>query len=344
MVAEETFKVAGHLRRPFSEAVGVRCRGYSLLLQRRITDFGSERAFARAASQIKEHYGLEIAASTVRRITEGHGQRLDGHTQLLQGQPNCERAAAQLVAETDGTMIPTVTIDSTHQGDRRKTRQVRWNEARLGLVYEPGSAQPIYAATTGNADAAGDQLEQCAAVVGMDRVTQVHAVGDGAPWIAEQVDRIFGLQASYLIDFYHLSDYLAAAAKCCAADHRAWLSEQQHKMKVGAKADVIAELERHQEPASVDDGDAPVRACLRYMRNRPTQFDYPKAIAAQLPIGSGKIESGHRHVIQARLKVTGAWWDIKNAASMLNLRAMRANNNWDAYWQTQARQDSHPSV
>lgn len=67
MIKEEIFRSAQGICRPFSEAAGVTCRGYSLLLQRRITDLGSEKSFARAARQVKEHYGLEVGASTVRR-------------------------------------------------------------------------------------------------------------------------------------------------------------------------------------------------------------------------------------------------------------------------------------
>jgi hypothetical protein len=57
--------------------------------------------------------------------------------------------------------------------------------------------------------------------------------------------------------------------------------------------------------------------------------------AQHLPIGSGEIESGHRHVIQKRLKVAGAWWKETNAHSMLNLRTARANHQWKHYWISQ---------
>ncbi len=93
--------------RPFSESAQVTCRGHSLLLQRRLTDFGSEKSFARAAEQVKEHYGFEISPSTVRRVTEAHGQRLHGHPEFLQGDAATE-PKAQLIAEADGTMIPMV--------------------------------------------------------------------------------------------------------------------------------------------------------------------------------------------------------------------------------------------
>jgi hypothetical protein len=40
----------------------------------------------------------------------------------------------------------------------------------------------------------------------------VHAVGDGAPWIVGQIEDLFSEQGSYLIDFYHVCEYLSAAA------------------------------------------------------------------------------------------------------------------------------------
>ena len=57
----------------------------------------------------------------------------------------------------------------------------------------------------------------------------------------------------------------------------------------------------------------PFSALVRYMKNRPGQFEYKTAIDQQLPIGSGKIESAHRSLIQKRLKLPGAWWKKQNA-------------------------------
>jgi len=42
---------------------------------------------------------------------------------------------------------------------------------------------------------------------GVNKGSHLHVVGDGAPWIAEQVEDQLGRQATYLIDFYHLCEY-----------------------------------------------------------------------------------------------------------------------------------------
>ena len=64
-------------------------------------------------------------------------------------------------------------------------------------------------------------------------------------------------------------------------------------------------------------------------------MNYQKALANELPIGSGEIESSHRYVVQKRLKIAGVWWKIGNANAMLNLRTGRLNAYWEAYWTSQ---------
>ena len=144
---------------------------------------------------------------------------------------------------------------------------------------------------------------------------------------------MFGPHGTYLVDFDHVSDYLAAAAGRCAPEAPAlWLRQQQTQLKQSNVAAVQAALAPYVEAAAVTDKAAPVRSCARYLTNRPGQFDYQHALAAQLPIGSGEIESAHRYVIQQRLKLAGAWWTEDTAADMLALRTLRANGQWNHYW------------
>lgn len=61
-------------------------------------------------------------------------------------------------------------------------------------------------------------------------------------------------------------------------------------------------------------------------------MDYAGARADGLCCGSGEIESGHRHVIQQRLKLAGSWWKEANAEALLGLRVARSNQLWERYW------------
>jgi hypothetical protein len=300
-----------------------------------MTDFGADLAFGQVPAKLKEHYGIEVPVSAVRTITEAQARNL--HAQEPGPPPLSAQEVAWVIAETDGSMIPIVDTalpeTSARGEDRRKTRQVRWQEARLSLAHAHGSVTPRFAATFGEPEVVGEQLRDCALRVGFGPTSRVHSVGDGAPWIANQVYRVFGQQGTYLVDFYHLSEYLAAAAPRCAPQTPAQgLAQQQVHLKQGDVAGVQAALVPHLEAAEVTDKAAPVRCSYRYLANRPGQFDYQRALAADLPIGSGEIESAHRYVIQQRLKLAGAWWKDDTAADMLALRTLRANGEWNQHW------------
>jgi hypothetical protein len=88
-------------------------------------------------------------------------------------------------------------------------------EYRLGLAHGAGSKTPAYAGTLGNVEAAGKAMRRSVGRVGFDETGEVHAVGDGAPWIAGQVEKQFGAQGRYLVGLYHVCGYLGLAAGIC---------------------------------------------------------------------------------------------------------------------------------
>jgi hypothetical protein len=322
--------------RPFSQSAEVECRGCSEPLQRAIVDFGADAAGTRIPEKLKQHYGIEVPASTCWQIVLRHAAAIAALPRIATEIPRRD-GVEQLIAEIDGSMIPIVetaglAADDGH-ADRRKTRTVCWKEARLSLVHPKGSVTPVFSANMGTPEEAGDDMLRTAIRAGLGSKTKVHCVGDGATWIADQVSLKFGAQASFLVDFYHVCEYLADAATTIApAQTKAWINIQKHRLKHNALNDLLSELALSAEPGAIADPDAPVRAACRYFTNRPGQFDYAKAIAAELPIGSGEVESAHRYVIQARLKIAGAWWKTDNATNMLSMRALRANRDWDHYW------------
>jgi len=329
-------KDSGGIVRPFSVSAEISCRDYSLPLQRVITDFGADVPFHRIPAKVSEHYGISVPVSSSRVITEKHAEKIFNSQELETDIPE-KRGVDVLIEEVDGCLIPIVKIaEDSKEGqkvDRRTTREVEWKEARLCFARPKDTVTPIFGATLGKPDDAGEQMAHCAIRAGLGSNTKVHGVGDGAPWIADQMNMVFGLQGSYLIDFYHLCEYLAAAGNTCAPDGKeSWLERQKELMKTNRCSEVLEGLRPHLESETAPDKNAPVRACYRYISNREGQFDYKSALEAGLPIGSGEIESAHRYVIQDRLKRPGAWWKPENAGNMLAMRVLRANNDWNSYW------------
>jgi hypothetical protein len=313
--------------RPFCKSAGVRHRGYSKRLQRVVVDFGAEHSFGKAAQRVQEHYGIEVPVEAVRQYTLRHGRSI---TPLAAQAQAC---AKTLVVQMDGSMIPVVERGSG--ADARKSKQLLWREARLCLARASDKTQAVYGATLGTAQTAGWMWREVALKAGLDDKSRVHGLGDGAPWIVDKFRDNFGGQGDYLLDFYHVSEYLAqAATRIVRTDkQRQWIRRQQARLLNNQHRKVLRSLQSHLEPPNTQ--EAPISAAYRYLTERHQCLDYMSARARQLPIGSGEIESGHRHVIQKRLKLAGAWWKATNAQAMLNLRTARANSQWAEHWITQ---------
>lgn len=322
------------IERPFSATAGVNCRGRSLPLQRVMTDFGADHPFAPAAAKLKEHYGIDVPVSAVQRTTEHHAQCMYEQEAARAIAPGT--SAACFIGEVDGSMVPVVE-SSAASADQRKGKVLRWKEVRLTLVHRHGSVSPVFGGhLAGGVEESGRQWGRCAAKAGFGPASHLHGLGDGAPWIVNPFDLHFGTQGCYLIDFFHVCDYLSAAAPRCAPDHpQAWLDVQKERLKANQVAAVLDALAPF---ANADREDDPVVDCDRYLRNRLDYLDYQGAVPQGLPIGSGEIESAHRYIIQQRLKRPGAWWSSVHVEAMLALRLNRANHEWEAYWQRAEKQ------
>ena len=312
-------------------------RSYSLPLQRAMTDFGPDNSFAKAADKVQEYYGVIIPVSGERKITLAHAKKIKNQTDIAiknkntrinKKALNSRIGSKVIISQTDGSMVPVVKINKSAK-DKRKNKEVVHKEMRLTLAHESGSTTPVFSATFADIKTVGKHIRFCVDSAGCGKNSWVHAIGDGAPWIADQVDNQFGSQATYLLDFYHASEYLAAAAEECAAStNRKWLKAQQQLLKCGKYQMVLNNLKYY----ATRNQDGAANKCYQYLKKRANQLHYHTAIKNDLPIGSGEIESAHRYIIQHRIKITGAWWLDEHAESMANLGTYRANNKWDNYW------------
>jgi hypothetical protein len=298
-----------------------------------MTDFGADDAFGKVSSKLMEHYGVEMPTSTIRLVTLSHAETMYEQQRIKQDVQEGVTGSPVQIGELDGCMIPIMT-PSDDAPDKRKKKTLNWQEGRLALVHEQGSSSPKFAAAfKGGVDAAGTALKNCAINAGFGTDTHFHAVSDGAQWIEQQVVDKFGTQGSYLVDYYHVCEYLAdASGACVQINPNAWFKKQKKRLKNNDYQLVIDDLFPFIEEDHIEESKAPVRACHRYLSNRTHQLDYKSALERELPIGSGEIESAHRYVIQKRLKLSGAWWKASTIDPMLSLRVIRANEEWEDYW------------
>lgn len=345
-------KISGEVLRPFSNSAKVKCRAYSHYLQRAIVDFGADVSFKEAQKKVEEHYRIEVPVGAIQTITENHAKNI---FEFLEEDTFKEGTAQQIIVEMDGSMIPVVdtAIPKEGKADKRKCRTTRWQEARLCFSRGAQQITPIFYATMGSIERAGDLLYRAALRTGFGPKTKVHGLGDGAKWIEDQMSRVFSNQVKFLVDFYHTSEYLAGAAEYGWSSQKVeWRKEQEELLKQSKHQKVLEAIrcrlpvdwEAEQEAKKTNKKskiklekkeETPLEKCYRYISNRQDQLDYKDALDKELPIGSGEIESGNKYVIQKRLKISGAWWKPETADHMLCLRTLRMNNDWDRYWHSQ---------
>ena len=119
-------------------------------------------------------------------MTHSHARRVWEQGQTEPFYPEQAGTKTTVIVEMDGGMVP-IMEPAPEQPDRRRGKRLQWKEAKIGLAHRQGSQEMAYCGTVqGDAAQAGKQLLKCARQAGMGRDSTIHALGDGAPWIAEQ--------------------------------------------------------------------------------------------------------------------------------------------------------------
>lgn len=325
---------------PFFERAKLSHSNSSLLLQRRVVDFSSERSINKTAVAIKEHYRFDLSTSAITKITHATSKDAKEFNAEVEGNG---KESAVIIAEIDGSMIPIVEYKKATEEQKssglKKDRDCHWREARLCFASNPSDGLKRYGVTIGSPFEAGCMMSQVCKQLGMNDDTLIHGVGDGAPWIADQYEEQFGMNHDFYIDFYHACEYLAEAwravtsSSSAEAPSRELLDLWQEMLKESRAEEVVDELKKAMD---LNPEEKSIAKAYRYLETRIEYLNYRKALDADLPIGSGEVESGHRSVLQSRLKKPGAWWRLDNAENMAHLKVMQANDHWEEFWAKQA--------
>jgi hypothetical protein len=92
------------------------------------------------------------------------------------------------------------------------------------------------------------------------------------------------------------------------------------------------EAEAHDPTCMATQRHAVRRTVGYYRRNRP-YMHYDEYLAQGWPIGTGVIEGACRHLMKDRMEQSGMRWTKAGAQAVLDLRAVRLNEQWEAFWQ-----------
>lgn len=272
-----------------------------------------------------------------------------------------ENSPTRVYAGVDGVMAPTVT--QAEKDKRRKNHSIRrqqrsasgvgntkplpparegtderYKEMKIGLFYDQAKKHRHAFVTEANSKAFGPLLKEHAGQVAFEQADECISLTDGAKWIVGQICRMLLLIKVMLLDFYHLSQHVHAAAKCCLGE------TQEAKDWVAARLKEIKELGVTPVLAAIDTLAKKIRAPAKreslkdlhdYMVARLDLLDYRTALTQGQDIGSGPTEAMCK-TLTLRLKRPGMKWDRDHAAAMMNLTALYDSGQAKTYWASAA--------
>lgn len=325
--------------------------------------------FEQAGRDLKRVGGLSLSKERLRQVVQRQGRsvRRARDTGSLPAAWSAEQAKlpdgrTRVYGGVDGVMAPTVTQT---EKDKRRQRHVtrrqrrgkaglanakalpppkpgsdeRFKEMKIGLFYDQNKERRHVFATEGGSKDFGPLPGAYARRIGFERADQTICLFDGAVWIYQQVCLSLLCLQAILLDFYHLAEHVHATARCCLGGGESARSWAHQRLGEAKRSDVTALLEAARTLQKKVRSPAKKRSLgglTQYIGERREMLDYGRALAEGWDIGSGPTEATCK-TLTLRLKRPGMKWDHDNAATMMNLSALRESGQWDAYWQTQAR-------
>lgn len=282
-------------------------------VQDRVALVGAWLPFRRAAELYEHLTGHAVSAGSVENWTEAVG-------------------AAAVVPPLDryapGPAVDTLFI----QADAVMVRfDDGWHEVKVAVCWgRVGDAElpARYLTVQGHWEDLVAHIGDLARRQGLRRATRVVCLADGAPAIWKLLERLFP-QAQFLLDWYHVQEHLAAVARLLP-DGKDWHERQKAALAERGPTETVAALTALAKPGKGSRKAVREAAtqCLGYLHSNANRLAYPIARRQGYPIGSGRVESACRFVVQQRCKQAGMCWDHTHAQSLLQARCAHLNGEW----------------
>ena len=325
---------------------------------------GDLEPFAEAAERLLTKLtGLNLSASTVRRVTEAVGDDVAQR-----------RAAGEMLGpvtpwkwhrDARGQRVAYVGLDATavpQQGPHGKKAEGRmpW----VGSVFNPvpmhernsrssdvdsgGNCQPRprvwptrYVCGVMSLEEIGRQLRGECEAVGVATADVVLGLTDGGngleTCLVETVLSGLAREVVLILDFFHAMEHVREFAKVWLPDEtarREQVGKWCHTLKHQGGTVLLAELESLNVTSRSTEVAEAHRQLTNYVRNNQHRMNYPEYLARGWEIGSGEIESACKGVVNRRLKGPGMRWCLPGTTSLCQLRALYKSESilWQNYW------------
>jgi hypothetical protein len=265
------------------------------------------------------------SADRLRRAEAARGRRTPPRMGL-------DRAPRRIWISVDGIMFCTNRRepDPDHPGRKR----LAWQQMKVGCVaWEDADGvwhkQLVWGRES--PEEFGAAVWRLACRCGYREAPDKLFAADGGAWCWDIQARYFG-DAVGILDWYHASEHVWAAAKLvAAADPGAWADAALAQLRTHGGEGLIGWLAA-QRAGRRGRARQAVEHLRTYLIGQRDHLNYPAYRQHGWPIGTGRMESSCKQLVGVRLKGPGMHWTEHGALAVTALKATDLNGNWSSFW------------
>jgi hypothetical protein len=309
---------------------------------------GTLAPFKQGEDVLRRLAGLQVSASTCRRVTLAAGDRLRAQyaegVVVLPGRPG--RWDLTLPDRDDQSFPGTVAylgLDAFAVATRpAQGKGVEWRMLYVGLLYDPHKEHTVYV-TDFDFQAVAARLRGYAVALGLGAAEVLVAITDGGNGLERVLRQNVSDALQFVLDFWHeaqrlhkLGGLLHAGDTAAAA---AWAEQAKRILWEQGGEALGRHLQAIRLPAGADQElEEDLRRRIDYYRENAHRADYPGYRAKGWDVGSGPTEAGCK-LLQGRLKGAGMRWGVAGSEQVAALKALYASGEglWDAFWEQPQR-------
>lgn len=353
-------------------SLGTDC--YSDLVREMLEYMGVDVPYDKAQGLFTHILGQSISQNAIQGMVAEDAQDVVAYYEQ-KPTPTPEEEDQILVAQVDGKGVPMVretpspTKVRLGKGDKHTKKKESIVTALYTIAPNPRSPEDVVAsifhkdeqlanrkertaparpqnkqvwATLEGKDRALERLTKQVVLRNGSHIQHRVALTDGAEALQTRV--LDYLPAFTLIlDFIHANEYLWKVGNCLFSEKDAkrqvWVEERTLQILSSQTEQLILELRTLAHAADTSQTQQEqLDKTANYFDRNLAYMDYSRYLANGWPIASGVIEGACRHVVKDRFELSGMHWTQAGAESLLHLRCVSINGDWNAYHQFRQRQ------
>lgn len=355
---------------------------YSDMLREMAEHLGVYVTYLKDSDLWQQFFGLKLSTRAIQDQVISDAADVERYYEHKSG-PAVETEAEILVLQADGKGVPMV-VETVNKPKRRLgkgQKRGRKKEAIVTSVYTIAAKrrtpqhvlnsffnpEAIKTVKDGKSPPKPQNKQVWATLAGKDvalarlansvisrqgkHIQHQVALCDGCPALQSRIQQQFP-EFTLILDFVHANEYLWKVANSLFGENDPqrdlWVAEQTLQMLGGHTDQVIVDLRTLLQTEALNASQRQIitKTANYFQRNLP-YLDYQTYLQQGFPIASGVIEGACRHLVKDRFELSGMRWTYQGAESLLHLRAVAENGDWEAYhtFRKQRRHDRlYPST